>query len=193
MGALTISEQEIPRKVWTRQDAHTLLDIGFPNAQKLELIDGDLIDHTGRKRPHVVCHHLIHAGLVAAFGVPYVEMKPSIDVSPEDNPISEPEPDLIVTAKPLQDYLENPGPADIRLLIEVSDTSRRLDLGKKARLYARAGIADYWVIDIPQKCVHVHRSPERGAYTSIAQFGFDDEISPLADPTARICLNQLAR
>ncbi len=48
------AEVEIPRKVWTREEAHALLDLGFPNADRLELINGDLINHMGKKHPHVL-------------------------------------------------------------------------------------------------------------------------------------------
>ncbi len=61
----------------------------------------------------------------------------------------------------------------------------------KASIYARAAITDYWVVDIPSKLVHLHRSPENGSYTNIVEHGFDDEISPWAAPTMKICLNKL--
>jgi hypothetical protein len=48
----TVPLSEIPRKIWTREEAHTLVDLGFPNAEKVELIEGELICRTGKKHLH---------------------------------------------------------------------------------------------------------------------------------------------
>ena len=187
----TLLEKEIPRKVWTREEAHLLVELGFPNAEKLELIEGELINRMGKKRPHVVWQHLVQRWLSSTFGEDFVEFQPSIDVAREDNSTSEPEPDLLVTTKKLQEYNANPSPADIRLLIEISDTTVRFDLHKKQALYARAAIVEYWVVDINKRLVHVHRAPERGAYANVVTYGFHEEISPLAAPDTKICLDRL--
>src|ERR1035438_9457213 len=97
---------DVPRKIWTREEAHALADLGFPNASKLELIDGELLDRMGKKRPHVLWQHLILTWLRAQFSDEHVQMESPIDVSAEDNTRSEPEPDLIVTAKSIRDYTE---------------------------------------------------------------------------------------
>jgi len=182
---------EVPRKVWTREEAHALAELGFPNASNLELVEGELIDHMGKQRPHSIWQHLIQAWLQMAFGTEHVQMETPIDVLAEDNPLSEPEPDLIVTARRSREYGTNPGPEEIRLLIEVSDSTVNYDLKRKAALYARAGIADYWVVDIPAKLVHVHRNPARGAYGSVTKHSFQAEIQPLAKPDSAICLDKL--
>jgi Uma2 family endonuclease len=176
---------EIPRKVWTRADAHTLADSGlFPNASKLELINGDLIDHTGKKRPLAIWQKLILVWLQATFGTEYVEMENPIDVAAADNLLNEPEPDLIVTVKNSREYATNPTPEELRLVIEVSDSTLNFDLKVKAPLYARAGILDYWVVDIPNRLVHVHRAPLQGIYASVLKYGFSEDIRPLAKPDA---------
>jgi Uma2 family endonuclease len=65
------------------------------------------------------------------------------------------------------------------------------DLRRKAPIYARAGIIEYWVVDVPAMLVHVHRDPEHGAYTSIVKYGFEKAIRPLVRPDAAICMNLL--
>ena len=182
---------DVPRKIWTREEAHALADLGFPNASKLELIDGELLDRMGKKRPHVLWQHLILTWLHAQFSDEHVQMESPIDVSAEDNTRSEPEPDLIVTAKSIRDYTGNPPPQDLRLVIEVSDSTVNYDLQSKAPLYARAEIIEYWVIDIPDSVVHVHRDPARGAYTSVVKYSFSQEITPLANPDALFCMERL--
>jgi hypothetical protein len=80
--------------------------------------------------------------VVARFGERYVNVEAPIDVAPEDNPTNEPEPDLIVLTRPSLEFDRNPqAVADLRLVIEISDSTLGFDLKTKAALYARAGIA----------------------------------------------------
>jgi Uma2 family endonuclease len=121
----------------------------------------------------------------------YVETENPIDVSAEDNLLNEPEPDLMVTSKRGREFTVNPTPPELRLVIEVSDSTLNFDLKVKAPLYARAGIADYWVFDIQNRLVHVHRAPVLGVYASVEKYSFSDEISPLAKPDAVFCAERL--
>jgi Uma2 family endonuclease len=175
----------------TREEAYALVDLGFPNAEKLELIEGELIDRKGKEHLHNLSQTLILEWLRQQFGSEFVQVEPSIYVSLEDNLRSEPEPDLIVTAHSIRTYSDNVTPSEIRLLIEVSDSTVTFDLGRKASLYARAGIGEYWVIDIPDQVVHVHRGPAQGAYTSIVKRAFSETISPLAKPVSAFCMDKL--
>ncbi len=179
------------RKTWTRAEAHALVDLGFQNAEKLELINGDLFDKMGKKRPHVIWQHRMLWWLQSVFGPEFVESESPTDVSAEDNLTSEPEPDLKVTTRPIQEYLTNPPPQEMRLVVEVSDSTLRFDLTVKAGLYARAGIIEYWVINIPSKQVIVHREPWEGDYRSIVVYESNAEITPLAAPEACFCLSRL--
>jgi Uma2 family endonuclease len=182
---------EIPRKIWTREETHSLADLGFTTASKLELINGELIDRMGKKHPHVLWQHLIFAWLVATFGTDYARSESPIDVSAPDNLLNEPEPDLAVTSKSIREYAANPPPEDLRLVIEVADSTLSFDLQQKARLYARAGIVEYWVVDIKNDSVYVHRAPLLGIYGSIVKYGFSDNITPLAKPDAVFCVGRL--
>jgi hypothetical protein len=186
-----VSSVEIPRKIWTRDDTRLLVEIGFPNAEKLELIDGETLQRTDKSQRHALWQNLIQNRLQTIFGSEYVQTKPSIYVSAEDDATNEPEPDLIVTSKSIREFKNNPTPADTRLLIEVADSTLSFDLGKKARLYARAAIVEYWVVDIPSSLVHVHLTPAKDTYASVVKYRFDENISPLADRKAIICLDRL--
>ena len=170
-----------PRKRWTRDDC-VLLD-GIGAFGKLELIDGELIDKMGKLRPHQVVLGLVDNWLRSVFGNLAISVETPVDVSPEDNPTSEPQPDLIVLSRSLTDFpRSNPRPADLRLVVEVSDSSLHFDLTTKASLYARAGIVEYWVLDVnAQRCV-VHRNPQAGVYTSIVAYAKGEEVAPLAAP-----------
>lgn len=117
------------------------------------------------------------------FGERSVLQGAPIDVAPEDNPTSEPEPDLVVLNRDLSHFKsDRPAPKDLRLVIEVADTSLGFDRTTKAALYARAGIVEYWILDIEGRRMIVHRDPQAGQYTSIAAYSFDESVAPLASP-----------
>jgi hypothetical protein len=122
----SILEHNIARKVWTRDEAHTLLDLGFPGVESLELINGDLLVKT-KSRPHIIWQNRIQTWLETIFGKKYVETVAPIDVAFDDNRINQPEPDLIVTVKTLDDYTSRLGPDEIRLLIEIANASLYVD------------------------------------------------------------------
>ena len=97
---------------------------------------------------------------------------------PDPNRRSEPEPDVVVLHSDAREFSERrPGPENVALLIEVADTTRQLGLNVKGALYARYGIAEYRVIDIP--CVVVHRSPSGDKYASVEAIPSNVPIAPV--------------
>jgi Uma2 family endonuclease len=108
-------------------------------------------------------------------------------VGSEDNPTNEPEPDLVLLATPSREFQDaSPRPGDLRLVVEISDTtphsSHGFDLTTKAELYARAGIVEYWVIDVAARRLVVHRDARDGLYRSVTAYGEDETVMPLASP-----------
>jgi len=172
-----------PRKRWTRQECVALETSGIWAQQHLELIEGELLSKMGKKRPHTNVMVIMHAWLLRVFGEQYVNSEAPIDVAPEDNPTNEPEPDLIVLAKPSREIKDaNPQPADLRLVLEISDSTLSFDRSTKARLYARARIVEYWVVDIPGRRIIVHRDPQEGQYRSVIAYAEQESVKPLASP-----------
>ncbi|MBY0460812.1 MAG: Uma2 family endonuclease [Gemmataceae bacterium] len=97
---------------------------------------------------------------------------------------SEPEPDYAVVRGPRTRYRDaHPGPADIGLVVEVSDSSLRIDRVGKGRIYARAGIPVYWVVNVPDKQVEVYTQPA-GADESAAYGQYDTYAVGTAAPVA---------
>ncbi|MBB6052206.1 Uma2 family endonuclease [Armatimonas rosea] len=182
----TTSEPELdttrPFRIrWTRTDCERFERDGLLTPGKYELIEGDILRKMPQKRPHAIALSLTCICLRQVFGDLYVEGPVAINVAPEDNPTSEPEPDLIVLSRPLTAFSEtNPRPEDIRLLIEVSDATRYFDRGIKANLYARAGIVEYWSLDLVQRTLHVHREPSEGKYQRVSVYQENETIAPLA-------------
>jgi Uma2 family endonuclease len=79
------------------------------------------------------------------------------------------------------------------LLIEVADSSLKYDREVKAIAYAKSGIADYWILDVNQRKLHVYRLPSPDGYQSETILSEDVTISPLAFPNCAIALRQLLR
>src|SRR5208337_2388545 len=115
------------------------------------------------------------------FGARFVNHEAPIDVAPEDNPTNEPIPDLIVLKRKFTGFRSaKPQPRDLDLVVEIADTSLAFDLTVKAALYARAGIGDYWVLDVPGRRLIVHRDPRGGQYESVTAYSEQEGLAPLA-------------
>ena len=174
---------EPPRKCWTRAECAALEAAGLWDRQRLELVQGELISKTGKKRFHVNALVAVQAWLVRTFGEQFLNPEAPIDVAPEDNPADEPEPDLIVLTRPSSEFQDaNPRPGDLRLVVEISDSTLGFDLTTKAELYARAGIVEYWVLDVAARRLVVHDDPHEGLYRSVTAYGEHETASPLASP-----------
>jgi Uma2 family endonuclease len=174
---------EPPRKRWTRSECDALAESGVLDCQRLELIEGELIDKMGKKRPHVNSVALVAEWLAGVFGVRMMNQEAPIDVAPEDNPTNEPEPDLIVLKRDRSHFKwANPRPEDLQLVVEVADSTLSFDRTTKAALYARAGIVEYWVLDVAGRRMIVHRDPQAGRYLSVVAYGSEESVVPLAAP-----------
>lgn len=103
---------------------------------------------------------------------------------------SRPEPDLMwVRAARYRE--SHPTANDVKLAIEVSDSSLQADLVEKASLYAEAGIVEYWIVDAQGKCIHVFREPEAGQYLSRSVFKVGEQLTPKAPCKSPLDLKDL--
>jgi Uma2 family endonuclease len=158
---------------------------GLLEREKLELVEGELISKMGKKRPHVNSASLLAGWLVQIFGFKFVNQEAPVDVAPEDNSTNEPVPDVIVLKRELSHFPSgNPGPEDLRLIVEIADTILNFDLTTKAALYARAGIVEYWVLDVARRRLLVHRDAKASGYASIIAYSEHESVAPLAAPQA---------
>jgi Uma2 family endonuclease len=172
-----------PRKRWTRAECALMASAGVEDTDQLELIEGELISKMPKNRPHVNAAVYVMLWLIETFGGERVNPKAPIELATEDNPINEPVPDLIVLKRPSRTFrLAPPGPGELDLVVEISDASLVFDLTVKARLYARAGIAEYWVLDVTARRLIVHRDPSRDGYRAIVAYGESERVAPLAAP-----------
>jgi Uma2 family endonuclease len=136
---------------------------GWDEDTRVELLDGEVVWMSPINDPHAACVRR----LTQLFSRQYPADLAQLSVQ---NPIriehyDEPQPDVALLSSRSDFYASaTPTPADILLLVEVADTTLRTDLGRKARIYASGGVAEYWVVDLNNRVLYVHRSPTRGTY-----------------------------
>lgn len=181
-----------PNRVqWTRAQCEAIRNVGILDG-RYELIEGEVISKMGQKPPHRLAVVLLNAWLTAVYGALFVQTQATIDVGDADPDHNEPEPDAAVTAEPNTAYADrHPGPADIVFVAEVSDTTLRFDRTQKAALYARAGIREYWIVNITGRQVLVHRQPTREGYAEITAYGPDEMIATLIRPDGSVKVTDL--
>jgi Uma2 family endonuclease len=185
------ANETLPRKKFTRQEVEHLTAEGFFEGQRYELIDGDLIDKMGQNPLHMVGIQLLFKILARIFGLDFIRGQGSMEASDADRERSVPEPDVAVTAAPMTAYLNrHPRGEECVLVAEVSDTTLRSDLTRKAALYAKAGVREYWVLDLNGRRLVVHRHPHDSAYHSV-QFFSESEIVSLEGRTEIIHVAEL--
>ena len=177
---------ESDEKLWTREESRRLAQEERFAGRRWELIEGRLHERQSQGRLHSLILLRLAMWLESVFGREFVQTQTPIDVSLDDAEINEPEPDLVAlrrSAWNIQD--RNPRPDEIALMVEASNSSLAIDLGVKTRLYARAGIAEYWVADLRGRRIVAHRSPSDGVYGEILVFESGDALAPLAHPDRR--------
>jgi Uma2 family endonuclease len=103
---------------------------------------------------------------------------------------SQPQPDFVWLA-PHRYRTIRPSPADLLLLVEVSDSTLKRDRGEKARLYAEAGIRDYWIVNVKGRTIEAHRDPVGSKYRSVVIYQVGQEIRPLAFPEVSLDVSRL--
>ena len=180
-----------PHKLWTREECDVLAQTGVIDLERYELLDGELVPKVSKKHPHGRATARLVRWLRSVFGEECVLQENSIRLRPEDNPTNEPEPDAIVLAGSYLEMSLTAGPNELRLVAEVSYSTLDVDLGIKARLYARSEIAEYWVLDVNGRRLIVHREPAGGRYTSVAAYGKEERVSTLAEPARDVQVGDL--
>ncbi|MBC7542155.1 MAG: Uma2 family endonuclease [Candidatus Sericytochromatia bacterium] len=181
--------QAQPRR-WTRAEYDQLVGWGFFQDERLELLDGEIVTMTPQRSPHATAVIKGQKALEQAFGVGYM-VRPQLPLATD--PLSEPEPDLAVVPGEPDDYPEHPISAN--LVVEIADSSLRLDRQRKGPLYARAGIADYWIVNLVDRVVEVYREPVEGAegwhYRLIRAYTPGESVAPLTKPDHAVAISDM--
>ncbi len=180
----------IEMRRWTRDEYEKMIAAGlFAPGERAELVDGEILQTTPQGSVHAAMIQLLEDALRAAFG-PGFSIRPQLPMALAAD--SEPEPDLAVVPGNPRDYLKA-HPTTALLVVEVSDNSLEYDRGRKASLYARAGIQDYWIVNLIDRCIEVYREPRLGAYRSAKRFFPGDSVAPLSIPETGISVTEMFR
>lgn len=180
---------------WTRDDYYKMAEAGiFAPGERVELIEGEIVAMTPQKSPHAAAGSLVEEALRVAFGPGFhVRSQRPLDLGPE----SEPEPDAAVVRGRPRDYV-SAHPVTAVLVVEISDTTLAYDRGRKAALYAKAGIPEYWIVNLVDRILEVHRDPRplsgkpsECGYRSMRQFEPSKTVTPLESPSAVILVTDL--
>jgi hypothetical protein len=177
---------------WTRVEYDRLIDQGiFQARERLELLAGQLVVREPQGDLHSLTVELVHEALRAAFG-PEWRVRTQLPVALDDD--SEPEPDVSVAEGPLHRGAEAK-PARLALIVEVAASSLMLDRQEKGSLYARARVADYWIVNLADRVLEVYRDPGPDpsasygwTYLSTQRLLAGEHVAPLALPTSRIAV-----
>lgn len=179
---------------WTRQEYRRMAEMGLFDDRRVELIEGQVIDMAAMRSPHAVAVDLMDAVLKSVFGPGYYirQQKPFVV-----SDISEPEPDVAVIKGKIRDFADA-HPTQAELIVEVADSSVTYDRTVKQSLYARAGIADYWIVNLVDRQLEVYRQP---VAEPDAKYGFcyavskiyqaEQGIAPLAMPESMVATSDI--
>ncbi|HSC15311.1 MAG TPA: Uma2 family endonuclease [Gammaproteobacteria bacterium] len=149
----------------TVDDYYRMAEVGLLHPDdRTELIEGEIIDMPPIGDRHAAVVRLLNTRLVRAVG-DAAEVSSQLPVRLSLR--SEPQPDFAVVKAKRGGYRKHPQPRDVLLLIEVSDSTLRYDLGKRASLYAAHGIPEYWVFDLQRDRVWRHRDPNNREYARV--------------------------
>lgn len=161
----------------TRQLYHRLGEQGAFDGLKVELLEGEIFVMPPMESPQSYAaqelNHLLGRGLPEGLRV-----RPQLPIAPDDE--NEPEPDFAIVPEGTESDGQTPTKA--LLAIEIANSSLRDDLQRKARIYARAGIPEYWVLEVKKEELIVHRSPAGERYRSVKHLKELSEVTSTAVP-----------
>ena len=171
--------QEVARRRFTVHEYHRMAEAGILHEDdRVELIEGELVEMAAIGSRHFTCVNTLNHLLVGSSGDEYIISVQNPVRLDED---SEPEPDLAVIRT--RDYRDSlPGPGDVRLLIEVSDTTLSYDRNVKLPLYARSGIPEIWIVDLADELIERHTGPSGGIYRHLERVRRGETLASTGPP-----------
>jgi Uma2 family endonuclease len=191
--AWTRAAEGLPRRAFTAEDLRRMIDVGvIKEDERIELIEGELVVMASKG----YAHEFVRAALTELLsdarpkGI-RVLSEPTLQL--EDNVVVEPD----IAVFPRASFIESKAgfvrlpEGTILLLVEVAVTSLRYDKIRKAPLYARNGVREYWVVDANERKAWVYTKPTANGWSSMVEVGPEDELTTPAIPGLIIKLGEL--
>ncbi len=179
--------ESVKVRLWTRDEYYKMAELGFFHGKRVELIEGEIIEMSPMKSPHMTGISLASEILREVFANDFIiRVQGPLSFSG----ITEPEPDVAVVKGKIRDFTDA-HPKTAELIVEVSDTTLRYDRTKKTGIYAKNKIREYWILNVKNRSLEVYRRPIRDKklgfiYTEIQILTEKDSVAPLAKPDAKI-------
>lgn len=168
---------DVGQHAWKVRRADFLLleaNGSFKEYARTELLDGEIWVVNAIHSRHASVQAELHGRLWAALNALHSPLKTYIAPSVDLSDTSLPEPDLVIGAPHQDGFVPL---AKVALVIEISDTTLETDLGRKQRIYATAGVPEYWVADVNARAIHRMWSPSGDRFAQSDQVGFGDALS----------------
>jgi Uma2 family endonuclease len=174
-------EVEAARRRFTREEYQGMAEVGILKpTDRVELIRGEIVEMPRPGRRHVAFVNNLNRLLVLRLGDRAIVSVQNPVVLSDD---TEPMPDLAVLGMRAVPYKDREAyPEDVLLLIEVADTSLRYDRSTKLRIYAEAGIPEYWIVDCVGETIEAHRTPGPEGYRDVTRIEGEGTVTVAAFP-----------
>lgn len=174
---------------WSIDDYHLMIESGVLKNRSVELLEGEIIEVS----PESPFHRFTNDSIAEYLRELLQGEAKVFESHPVTLDNSEPEPDISIVRLPNTNYLDrHPYPKDIYWLIEVSNTTLEDDLNRKKKIYARAEINEYWIVDLKNTELIVFREAFKNDYKTKTTFN-DGAIAPISFPHIEIIVNTLFR
>lgn len=178
------------RRLFTREEYHRMGAVGILKpTDRVELIRGEIIRMSPIGRRHYAFLNNLNQLLVVRLaGRAIVAVQGPLILAAD----TEPEPDLAIIRHRSVPYKEREAHAeDVLLIIEVAESSLGYDRSTKLRLYAEAGIPEYWVVDCAAESIEVYRTPHAGGYRELSLVTGGATVSLQAFPDVALTLAEI--
>lgn len=177
-------------RIQLTRDTCTFLERAGMLPERYELIDGEAIGKVGQNHEHALAVMRVLAYLLTLVDADRVRTQATMEVAEEDRSRNHPEPDALVLRETVNQI---PDGTQVLLVVEVCDTSQRRDYGAKYGLYARAGVSEYWILDLERRLLVVYRNPDAvaGTWAEPEEFSDSDSAAPLFAPTQPVSVHAL--
>jgi Uma2 family endonuclease len=181
----TMGQLEPRPRPLRRAEYERMISVGLFQDERIELIRGALIEMSPQNLPHANSIQVLTALLVPPL-VGRAAVRVQLPFNASDDSV--PEPDVaLVDPVPRRDA----HPDRAFLIIEVSNDSLRFDRKKKAPLYARAGVPEYWIVNLVDRVIERRSEPVGAAYATLTLFRPGESVAPLAFPDVPVQLAEI--
>ncbi len=170
-----MSSAVITKRLTSREEYHKMVSVGLLQPdEKVELINGEIYNMAPIGSKHFAVVNKLTKLFVQAFDDLIISVQNPIHI----DRWSEPEPDIVLLNYKQDEYFSSiPQPRDVLAVIEVSNTSREFDEKVKLPLYASAGIAIFWLVDVDGECVEEYANPDGNKFLNRRTYKPGEQIT----------------